>query len=205
MNGYPTDSLPARLKKRLLHVITPLEREAHRVRQAKLQVSTFTRLSVNSQLANVTEQARSLLAARGFRERQPRDRLGLVRPSRDARLWRVANGAYQEILFLIRHSVTKRQLSILSDYHWFLGAEKGVSVKRSKCVLLLATLRPVRTHTLTAAFPNARPLTERVLTLSLAKACGDQDAYMLGVIDHIKSAEDFARRLQEILADLRFA
>lgn len=202
----PIDSLAVRLKRRLLHVIKPLKREAKKVQETQRHVSEFARLSLNSQLAEVTKKAKSLLFVRGFQERQHKEGLGLSKSPCEARLWRVTNGTYQQVFLLARHGVTKSQLSGFSHYRWFLGPnkEKGVSFRRCSCVLLVVTLRPLRTHTLTSALPNAQPLTDRVLMISLPETSKDPDRYMLAVIDQVKSTEDFAERLQDVLADLRF-
>ena len=202
----PIDSLAKRLKKRLLHVVRPLKREEKKAQETQRETGEFARLSLNSQLAAVTKKSKSLLFARGFRERQVGGTLGVVRSFREARLSRVVNGSYQQVLLVARHTISKSQLSVFSHPQWFLGpsTEEGKSFKRSCCVLILASLRPLRKHTVVSVFPNAVPSTAHVLRMNLPKRIGDPDSFMFTVIDRIESANDFATRFRGVLGELKF-
>jgi hypothetical protein len=202
----PIDSLMRRLKKRLLYVVKPLRHEEKKAQESLHEMSEFARLSLNSQLADVTKKGKSLLFVRGFRERQASGTLGVVKSFRDARLSRVVNGSYQQVLLMARQTILKSQLSALSHHRWFLGpsTKKGKIFKRCYCAFILASLRPLRKHTLVSIFPTAEPITAHVLRINFPKTLNDPDSFMLAVIDQIKSTRDFATRFRGILKELKF-
>lgn len=202
----PTDTLQRRLKNRLVHVLRPLQRKEKKAKDIQLQAREFGLLALNTQLANVTNKGRTLLSACGFRERPFKKTLSGAPSPRDARLYRAKDGIYQQIYLMARQSISKSQLSKLSQLWWLIGptTEECEEYSKFRGAIIIAALRPVRSHTLAAALPDGEPLTERVFKIRVSKMRADTDAPMIAVIDQIKSVDDFAERLRDVLGESGF-
>lgn len=205
----PNDTLKAKLRSRLRHVLAPLVRAREIDAAAQTEKQRFAALSVNLQAATLATAAKRLVESRRYKGVPPPERLQLPPPNVHSATYsrtqgsvlrqiqliaspKVPTGLFREsqlrdgLLYVLVPTITRR------DYKKF---------ERIESLLLLVGLTGPKEQTMRAGLSSWTPLGNKVFRNAEGFSLGSSTRHVvtLASIEGLKSLPEYAIKIREFL------
>lgn len=201
----PNEQFKAALRRRLRHVIRPMQ-HAHKLSETTVAArETFSHLPLNRRIEAILEKGTRLLYRRGF-ENVGVDH-SVVHSYNRVHVDRHKKRVHQQVHLVARRSITKDDFYRIQRHSFipFVTMDEIRKTSDFQSLLIFAVLSTVPSTRLETLLPNYERISEGIFQRSEVRGLhGLPATVIITAIDTIRSVEEFAKRFVGLLADRGF-